>query len=377
MAQGAFQNQTLQLRAVFDIIGLDPRGTGMSHQTNCSKDIYAERVSLFPQTEEEYDALFDKNKRLGESCRGLTGPLLEHVDTISAAKDHEAVRVALGNEPMNFLGLSYGSQIGVQYISLFPENVRTLALDAIVQHSQSEAANIHIDTSSYEHVLKHFFEALWLDLLTKAAETPIPALSCDGTDCLTNVNAEEIIFNAQGFLNFPGAGVGLGVSWQLLASALFDASHGDASTLSTPYSNPEVFSRQAIQCLDWNRSESLSDVKAKLAMATAYTPLVRGAGHRWRAQHACMGWPAAVKNPPRKLNVKSDTTVLMASSTEDSSTGLPWAIGMLEEIENAVLIVRDGDGHGNVPLGGETSDLVGRYLITGEAPAERFLMTSS
>jgi pimeloyl-ACP methyl ester carboxylesterase len=109
MAQGAFQNQTLQLRAVFDIIGLDPRGTGMSHQTNCSKDIYAERVSLFPQTEEEYDALFDKNKRLGESCRGLTGPLLEHVDTISAAKDHEAVRVALGNEPMNswtFLWLS-------------------------------------------------------------------------------------------------------------------------------------------------------------------------------------------------------------------------------------------------------------------------------
>ena len=63
--------------------------------------------------------------------------------------------------------------------------------------------------------------------------------------------------------------------------------------------------------------------------------------------------------------------------TGDSSTGLPWAIGMLEEIENAVLIVRDGDGHGNVPLGGETSDLVGRYLITGEAPAERFLMTSS
>lgn len=393
MAQGAFQNQTLQLRAVFDIIGLDPRGTGMSHQMNCSKDIYAERVSLFPQTEEEYDALFDKNKRLGESCRKFTGPLLEHVDTISVAKDHEAVRVALGNEPMNFLGLSYGSQIGAQYISLFPENIRTLALDAIVQHSQSEAANIHIDTSSYELVLKHFFEwaatdassalhgqdvrVLWLDLLTKAAETPIPALSCNGTDCLTDVNAEEILFNAQGFLNFPGAGVGLGVSWQLLASALFNASHGDASTLSTPYSNPEVFSRQAIQCLDWNRSESLSDVKAGLAMATAYTPLVRGAGHRWRAQHTCIGWPAAVKNPPKKLNVKSNTTVLMASSTGDSSTGLPWAIGMLEEIENAVLIVRDGDGHGNVPLGGETSDLVGRYLITGEAPAERFLITNS
>ncbi|KAF1836408.1 hypothetical protein BDW02DRAFT_567150 [Decorospora gaudefroyi] len=329
----------------------------MSHQITCSKDIYAERVSWFPQTEEEYDAVVDKNKRLGQSCRGLTGPLLEHVDTISAAKDHEAVRVSLGNEPMNFLGLSYGSQLGAQYISLFPENFRTLALDAIVQHSQSDAVNIHIDTSSYELVLKHFFDwaatdassalygqdviALRLDLLTKAAETPIPALSCNGTDCLTDVNAEEILFNAQGFLNFPGAGVGLGVSWQLLASALFDASHGDASTLSTPYSNPEVFSHLAIHCLDRNPFESLSDIKAKLAMATAYTPLVRGASHRWRTQHSCTGWPVAVKNPPRKLNVKSDTTVLMASRTGDSSTGLHWAIGMLEEIENAVLIIRN------------------------------------
>ena len=120
MALGAFERQTLQLRAWFDIIGLDPRGVGLSHQVNCSKEIYAEAVSLFPQTQEEYDALADKNKRLGESCRELTGPLLEHVDTISAAKDHEAVRVALGNEPMNFLGLSYGSQLAAQYISLFP-----------------------------------------------------------------------------------------------------------------------------------------------------------------------------------------------------------------------------------------------------------------
>jgi hypothetical protein len=199
----------------------------------------------------------------------------------------------------------------------------------------------------------------------------------NGTDCLTDVNAEEILFNSQGFLSFPGAGVGLGVSWQLLASTLFDALHGDASTLSTPYSKPEVFSRQATQCLDWNCCKSLLDIKAKFAMATAYTPFVRGADRRWRAQHACIGWPAVVKNPPRKLNVKSNTTVHMTSTTGGSSTGLPWAIGMLEEIENAVLIVRNGDGHRNVPLGGETSDLVGRYLITGEAPAERFLTTNS
>lgn len=43
-------------------------------------------------------------------------------------------------------------QLAAQYIKLFPENVGTLALDAIVQHSQSKAADIFIGASSYGHV---------------------------------------------------------------------------------------------------------------------------------------------------------------------------------------------------------------------------------
>ncbi|KAF5846576.1 hypothetical protein GGP41_004641 [Bipolaris sorokiniana] len=393
IAISAFPGQTPQLRPAFDIIGLDPRGTGMSHQVKCDPAIYTEAISLFPQTEEEYAALADKNKRLGESCRELTGPLLEHVDTISAAKDHEAVRIALGNEPMNFVGLSYGSQLAAQYISLFPDNVRTLVLDAISQHSQSEAADIFIGASSYELVLQHFFtwaatgensplrgqdvKALWLDLLASAKETPIPALSCDGINCRAAVSDEDILFNAQGHLNFPGAGIGLGASWELLASALFNASRGDATALSTSSTSPDVFSRLAIQCLDWDRSDSLAEVKAKMEMANAYFGLNRGANHRWAAQHACIGWPVAVKNPPQKLDVKTDTTVLMVTSTGDASTGIPWAVGMLEEIKNSVLVVRQGDGHGSLPLGGEAGDIIVEYLITGKAPAQRFLTTKS
>lgn len=80
LASGALQADALF--AAFDIIGLDPRGVGLSNQAQCDMSIYAERVSLFPTTQKEYDALVDKNKRLGESCRQLTGPLLEHLDTI-------------------------------------------------------------------------------------------------------------------------------------------------------------------------------------------------------------------------------------------------------------------------------------------------------
>jgi len=79
VAGGALQSPLLD---TFDWIGLDPRGVGLSKQVECDLKIYAERVSLFPTTQEQFDQLVDKNKRLGESCRNLTGPLLEHLDTI-------------------------------------------------------------------------------------------------------------------------------------------------------------------------------------------------------------------------------------------------------------------------------------------------------
>lgn len=66
----------------FDIIGLDPRGVGLSHQVECDLSIYAERISLFPQTQEDLDKLVYKNKRFGQSCREKTGPVFEHLDTI-------------------------------------------------------------------------------------------------------------------------------------------------------------------------------------------------------------------------------------------------------------------------------------------------------
>jgi hypothetical protein len=78
------------LNDAFDIIGLDPRGVGFSNPVMCNQKIFAERVSVFPKTQDEYDALINKNKRYGESCRNMTGPLVEHMDTISVVKVSEA-----------------------------------------------------------------------------------------------------------------------------------------------------------------------------------------------------------------------------------------------------------------------------------------------
>ncbi|KAH4070358.1 hypothetical protein HBI75_088190 [Parastagonospora nodorum] len=380
------------LRASFDIIGLDPRGVGLSNQIQCDMTIYAERVSLFPQTEEEYEKLVDKNRRLGESCRKLTGPLFEHLDTISAAKDHEAVRVALGDEPINFLGLSYGSQLGYTYADLFPNNVRTLALDGILQHSQSEATNSLIESSSYELVLNKFFdwagknessklkgqdvEALWKSLLEKATTTPIPASKCNGKNCYKDVNAEEIAFNAQQYLTFYGRNPNFGSTWSVLANALYNASNGDATSLSTVNSAQNV-AFLGIACLDWTHNDNtLAAIRAKETQATEYSPLTRGASQSWILQHACLGWPVPIKNPPKKLDVKTKATILLANSVADPSCGLPWALGMMEELENRVLVTRDGAGHTSFLLGGETQKVISDYLVTGKAPKDGLVTKS-
>jgi pimeloyl-ACP methyl ester carboxylesterase len=294
---------------------------------------------------------------------------------------------------MNFLGLSYGSHLGAQYAALFPGNICTIALDGILQHSQYEATNLFVDTSSYELTLTHFFEwartsvssalqgqsvnQLWTSLLDNATSTPIPALSCNGTNCRPDVNAEEILFKVQGYLNFAGAERGLGLSWELFDSALSNATQGDASALSTSFADLEAFSSLGIGCLEWTPSASLSAIQSSLRMTTNYSPLVRGVSRMWMFQHACLGLPMPLKNPPMKLDIKTNATVLMTASTGDPLTGLPGAVGMLEEIENVILVVREGDGHTSSPLGGKTTEVIVEYLVSGEAPEEMFLSTSS
>jgi hypothetical protein len=66
----------------FDAIGLDPRSVGLSHKVRRGMSVYAERVSLYPQSHEQLTRLLDKNRTFGESCLKLTGSLLGHLDTV-------------------------------------------------------------------------------------------------------------------------------------------------------------------------------------------------------------------------------------------------------------------------------------------------------
>ncbi|KAI4868898.1 alpha/beta-hydrolase [Hypoxylon rubiginosum] len=374
----------------FDVIGLDPRGVGLSTPVVCDPAAYNERVSYFPKTQEEYDELVAYNVALGESCRAKTGRLIDFVDTISAVKDHEAVRKALGgdDEKVSLLGLSYGTQLFSQYAELFPDNIRALVLDGNLQHSQGESSNLVIESTTYEATLKQFFiwcanttaaaedacplsgqdvQAVYESVLAKATASPIPAPGCDGTTCRTDVTEEDMRFIIQGSLIST-------TSWPALGQALADADAGDATLLSQQqplatgdaYSDSSLFAGTAIACQDWTHaSTSLSDVLDKATLGANFSPLTGGACQSYKIQTSCIGWPAPLSNPPEPVRYTGATTILQAQSTFDPSTSYVWGLGLHAELgdDRSVLLTRDGSGHTSYLRGGETAAALNAYLL--------------
>lgn len=98
-------------------------------------------MDYFVETQEEFDELYHTMHEYGLSCIERTGKLLGHVDSMSVAHDFEAVRLALGGEPFNYIGLSYGTVIGTTYLEQFPDNIRSFVLDSNADHSQLQPYN--------------------------------------------------------------------------------------------------------------------------------------------------------------------------------------------------------------------------------------------
>ncbi|GAB3881750.1 hypothetical protein GCM10029964_038340 [Kibdelosporangium lantanae] len=144
------------MRDRFDIVGFDPRGVGRSTPAiTCGQPVFG--PTQFPATQAQFDQLVAHNRAVGEDCLRTTGPLLEHVDTISVARDLEALRVGLGDEKLNFLGLSYGTLIGNIYANMYPRNIRAMVLDGPLDHTVGSARMVSDENATSEVALQHFF----------------------------------------------------------------------------------------------------------------------------------------------------------------------------------------------------------------------------
>ncbi|MFT4038969.1 MAG: alpha/beta hydrolase [Thermomicrobiales bacterium] len=381
-----------ELRDRFDIVGMDPRGVGTSTPVQCDPEIWNRPVSHFPQDEAGFAALQAHTEAAWQSCLALTGPLLQHLDTVSAARDMEQVRLALGGEPLNYLGLSYGTQLGATYAELFPGAIRVMALDGALDHGQRGLAMLNDESRAYETELVRF--AAWCDaepacalhgqnvlaafdeLVATADRAPIPAAQCAQSGaCRATVMGEDIRVNAQNLLLIKPPLPDLGsAGWNDLAQAIIAAQHGDASAFSPRLADgltSELYPELAIACADWQTDiTTWDDLAAYELFGATISPHTQGASQTWGILTGCMNWPVPVANPQGVWNVQGAPPILIVNATHDPSTSYLWAQLMREQIAGSVLLTRAGDGHTStfLPEGSATRAAITHYLLTGETP---------
>ncbi len=131
----------------FDLVGFDPRGVGYSTpQLRCRTDAEFDAWRREPMVDyskagvAEIERLY---RDLAAQCAQRMGKeFLAGVGTASAAKDMDVVRQALGDEKINYLGFSYGTELGTAYLQRFPDRVRAMVLDGAIDPEADPVASL-------------------------------------------------------------------------------------------------------------------------------------------------------------------------------------------------------------------------------------------
>lgn len=104
----------------FDLVGLDPRGTGYSE--------FADQLAQCSKIKEQ-----DSEQQSEQAaCDWNQLPFMRYLGTQALVHDlHDLTTRLVGeHQRISFIGYSYGTRVGALYAQLYPDNVRALVLDS-------------------------------------------------------------------------------------------------------------------------------------------------------------------------------------------------------------------------------------------------------
>ena len=124
------------LRKRFDIVGFDPRGVNSSTAIRCIDNLDGQ-AALDPSPDDaaELGELVASARAYAGECGKRNDTTLPYLSTDAVARDLDALRVAVGDDKLTYLGFSYGTLIGSMYADLFPDHIRAMVLDGAIDPS--------------------------------------------------------------------------------------------------------------------------------------------------------------------------------------------------------------------------------------------------
>lgn len=367
---------TDKVSARFDVVGFDPRGINTSEQLLCDEDLSQQASDArHPTSQAEFEQLTSLNEQLMDSCRASTGALIDHVDNLNTARDMDAIRAALGEEKLNYVGYSYGSLMGQQYAELFPNRIRAMVNDGNMDHSLNTAWDfMRTETAPVE---KNFVEfADWCDTTATCALNGLDTKAVYGelrekakAGELTDPNGQPMDFYDLSSMAF---GVNIPAGWGQLAQDFKTLKDGTGAVSTTAgvaaaaVNNPYP----PIWCSDWRypvadfaQYDKLRSKLAKKFPNIQWSPYV---------DHAltCAGDPLENTNPQRPLKIEGAPPLVMIGNIHDPATVYTWNKAAAKQSRSR-LITYEGWGHTAYHNGGPSpcvNDAVDAYLIDLTVP---------
>ncbi len=373
-----------KLRSAYDIVGFDPRGVAHSSAVDCYSDPATLDDYLFtiPKAPPYSDAWIAENAAataaFGQECLRYTGPLLQYVDTVSAARDLDLLRATLGDTKLNYLGYSYGTFLGATYAELFPKKTGHLVLDGALDPATSDFDVTKAQAVGFENAMKAFLK------------------SCLGTsDCPFTGTVDGAMAQIRGILddldasplrNSDGRELGSATmftaiilplysksNWKYLDQLFADVEKGSARVAfaladsyyernaNGTYNDNSTEAFDAINCLDYVSDASVATMRVQAAelkkAAPTFGPQMSYGGA------ACATWPFKSTRQRGPIAAAGSAPIIVVGTTNDPATPYVWAQNLAKELQNGHLVTRKGDGHTGYNKGNACVDAAVDYFF--------------
>jgi pimeloyl-ACP methyl ester carboxylesterase len=358
----------------FDIVSWDPRGVGSSTPLTCgsSADAFValDRLPDAPAAEAALDA---SAAAVARDCGAHGRPLLDHIDTMTTTRDLEQLRRSLGEDQLSYVGYSYGTAIGLAYLEHYPERVRALVLDGVVQPDWNLEQSLGAQASGFDKAVDTTFDqcdsqptcpvrdarATYDRVSARLVRDPIP-LGGGATFGPTDL-AVSAISSAYS----PDRGA-------VFLEGLADADAGDPSRLQDLVNRYRTavgsyVTYAAVVCADLPHPQGADAYRALAARLATRSD--RFGAVVANEMLPCAFWPTPTTGQPHPVAVSGGPAVLVVGTTGDPATPYSSAQSVAAALSSSVLLTDDGQGHTSGGRSACVDAAVRHYLVDLIPPA--------
>ncbi len=357
----------------FDVVSWDPRGTNASTRVRCFENRQSEArfwagVSI-PTTNAASKRYRRKSAALARRCGEVSGRLLPHISTADTARDMDHLRELVGEEKLTYVGFSYGTMLGQTYANMFPDRVRAMLIDGVVDpvsYSKSSEAYIAGGVASADVVFdqllslcegagpercalaggRHTAAERFQRLVERLKRAPIPAPGAKPPlSSREKLSYADLLLSQFNPLRGPDL-------WPQDARDIAAALGGDGSALETEaagFTTPAGFAgyttSAAISCADAPARKGSRDwprvIKRFTRISRLYGPVLG-----WGLWAPCASWPVRGEDNYRgPWNASTPNPILVIGTTGDPATAYANSVRSAQLLGNAVLLTHEGYGH--------------------------------